>query len=152
MYNFYVYSIALSILGAVMLFLMKTILGLVDLPDYLLCVQILLMIFVLCWYLFIYKGNLKETYQKMTTNSNIWKYTLLIAITIFLSITIGYVILKKETVLQYAPWKDSGRLLAVTLISILFFKDTLTPSMVCGMPLIIIGIVILERAKIMNQL
>ena len=142
-YNFYIYILFLSIFGASLGFIYKDILkNCTIFQEVFMTSSILLVISGV--YCLLYENNMSLLNKLVQNRDNlllkVLGYSSLLSIIIYVS---GILVIN-ENLSKIEPYKQGVKLLAVSMISCLFFKEKLDSKLIVGTFLIAVGIFIMK--------
>lgn len=142
-YNFYLYIILLSVIGAGIGFLYKNIL-----KDCSIFQEVFMTNFILLIlsgiYCYNYENN-DKLYNKLITNkNNLLIKVIIYAIIVASIIYISGVLVINENLSKIEPYKQGLKLLLITVFSCMFFNEKITPKLVLGTSLVVIGIILMK--------
>tara|TARA_Y100000816_G_C26107800_1_gene589402 strand:+ start:7258 stop:7692 length:435 start_codon:yes stop_codon:yes gene_type:complete len=142
-YNFYIYILFLSIFGASLGFIYKDILkNCTIFQEVFMTSSILLVISGV--YCLLYENNMSLLNKLVQNRDNlllkVLGYSSLLSIIIYVS---GILVIN-ENLSKIEPYKQGLKLLAVSMISCLFFKEKLDSKLIVGTFLIAVGIFIMK--------
>ena len=142
-YNFYIYILFLSIFGASLGFIYKDILkNCTIFQEVFMTSSILLIISGV--YCLLYENNMSLLNKLVQNRDNlllkVLGYSSLLSIIIYVS---GILVIN-ENLSKIEPYKQGLKLLAVSMISCLFFKEKLDRKLIVGTFLIALGIFIMK--------
>lgn len=142
-YNFYLYIILLSVIGAGIGFLYKNIL-----KDCSIFQEVFMTNFILLilsgMYCYSYENN-NKLYNKLITNkNNLLIKVIIYAIIVASIIYISGVLVINENLSKIEPYKQGLKLLLITVFSCMFFNEKITPKLVLGTCLVVIGIILMK--------
>ena len=142
-YNFYIYILFLSIFGASLGFIYKDILkNCTIFQEVFMTSSILLIISGV--YCLLYENNISLLNKLVQNRDNlllkVLGYSSLLSIIIYVS---GILVIN-ENLSKIEPYKQGLKLLAVSMISCLFFKEKLDRKLIVGTFLIALGIFIMK--------
>ncbi len=142
-YNFYVYIVLLSVLGAGVGFLYKDILKNCSIFQEVFMTNTILLI-LSGMYCYLYENNY-VLYNKLAepTNNLLIKvicYAFIVAVIIYIS---GVLVIN-ENLSTIEPYKQGLKLLLVTFISCAFFKEKISYRLMGGTVLVVLGLLLMK--------
>tara|TARA_Y100000992_G_C21130955_1_gene426559 strand:- start:7 stop:441 length:435 start_codon:yes stop_codon:yes gene_type:complete len=142
-YNFYIYIILLSVIGAGVGFLYKNILKECSIFQEVFMTNLILLL-LSGIYCYNYENN-NVLFKKLTVNKNnlllkVICYAFIVALIIYIS---GVLVIN-ENLSKIEPYKQGLKLLLVTVFSCLFFKEKISMRLFLGTALVVIGIILMK--------
>ena len=142
-YNFYLYIILLSVIGAGIGFLYKNILKDCSIFQEVFITNLILL-FLSGIYCYNYEKN-KVLINKLISNERyLLNKVILYALTVASVIYISGVLVINENLSKIEPYKQGLKLLLVTVFSCLFFKEKISMRLFLGTALVVIGIILMK--------
>ena len=142
-YNFYLYIILLSVIGAGIGFLYKNILKDCSIFQEVFITNLILL-FLSGIYCYNYEKN-KVLINKLISNERyLLNKVILYALTVASVIYISGVLVINENLSKIEPYKQGLKMLLVTLFSCLFFNEKITWRLLTGSIFVVFGILLMK--------
>lgn len=142
-YNFYLYIIFLSVIGAGVGFLYKNILKDCSIFQEVFMTNLILL-FLSGIYCYFNEENVVLFNKLVVNKSNLLLKVILYALTVASIIYVSGVLVINENLSKIEPYKQGLKLLLVTLFSCLFFNEKITWQLLLGSIFVVFGIVIMK--------
>jgi len=142
-YNFYVYIVVLSVLGAVIGFLYKDILKNCSIVQEVFMTNIILII-LSGIYCYLYENNYILYNKLIDSRNNLLIKLICYALMVALIIYISGVLVINENLSTIEPYKQGLKLLLVTFISCAFFKEKISFRLMGGTVLVVLGLLLMK--------
>ena len=142
-YNFYIYIFLLSVIGAVVGFLYKNILRDCSIFQEVFMTNLILLLFsgIYCYF---YENNSVLTNKLVENKNNLLIKVIVYALTVAIIIYISGVLVINENLSKIEPYKQGLKLLLVTFLSCMFFKEKISFRLFLGTALVVIGIILMK--------
>ncbi len=142
-YNFYIYIILLSVIGAGIGFLYKNILKDCSIFQEV-CITNFILLILSATYCYHYEKN-KILFNKLVTNErNLLFKVIIYALTVASIIYISGVLVINENLSKIEPYKQGLKLLLVTLFSCVFFNEKVSWRLLTGTAFVVFGIILMK--------
>lgn len=142
-YNFYIYIVLLSILGAGIGFLYKDILKNCGIFQEVFMTNIILII-LSGTYCYLYENNYILYNNLMDFKNNLLIKVICYAFIVAIIIYISGVLVINENLSTIEPYKQGLKLLLVTFISCAFFKEKISFRLMGGTVLVVLGLLLMK--------
>lgn len=142
-YNFYIYIVLLSILGAGVGFLYKDILKNCGIFQEVFMTNIILII-LSGTYCYLYENNYILYNNLMDFKNNLLIKVICYAFIVAIIIYISGVLVINENLSTIEPYKQGLKLLLVTFISCAFFKEKISFRLMGGTVLVVLGLLLMK--------
>tara|TARA_B100001027_G_scaffold172551_2_gene123929 strand:- start:1147 stop:1581 length:435 start_codon:yes stop_codon:yes gene_type:complete len=142
-YNFYIYIVVLSVLGAVIGFLYKDILKNCGIFQEVFMTNIILII-LSGTYCYLYENNYILYNKLMDFKNNLLIKVICYAFIVAIIIYISGVLVINENLSTIEPYKQGLKLLLVTFISCAFFKEKISFRLMGGTVLVVLGLLLMK--------
>ena len=142
-YNFYIYIVLLSILGAGIGFLYKDILKNCGIFQEVFMTNIILII-LSGTYCYLYENNYILYNNLMDFKNNLLIKVICYAFIVAIIIYISGVLVINENLSTIEPYKQGLKLLLVTFISCAFFKEKISFRLIGGTVLVVLGLLLMK--------